>query len=285
MGLSFEFLMARTAKQRTPKLPVTSSVAAQLPRKQEALFCEVLSLFEKEGLPYTVSGAFALRQHTGISRHTKDLDIFLKARDISRALSSLEEKGLHCEIRDPAWLAKTSRDGYFVDLIAGMSNGAIRVDESWIDRSYPATIVGVRTRVSAPEELVASKLFVTRRERFDGSDIAHVIYVSRGKLQWERIMQLAGEHWELVLWNLVLFLYIYPANSDFIPKAVWQDLLSRFAKEIRSPNPDAKFRGSLIDHRMFAIDVKEWGLDDLLRENRSRIAQIRSLPRTRRRAS
>lgn len=277
--------MARTAKQTPPRLPVTSSVAARLPRKQKALFREVLTLFEKEDLPYTVAGAFAFRQHTGISRHTKDLDVFLHARDISRALSYLKEKGFHCEIRDPAWLAKTSRDGYFVDLIAGMSNGAIRVDASWIERSHPATIVGVRTRVSAPEELVASKLFVTRRERFDGSDIAHVIYVSRGKLEWERILQLAGEHWELVLWNMVLFRYIYPANSDFIPEAVWQDLLSRFVEEIRSPRPDARFRGSLIDHRMFAIDVKEWGLDDLLQENRSHIAKIRSLPRTRRRAS
>src|SRR5262249_3435470 len=162
------------------------------------------------------------------------------------------------------WLAKAHRGAYFVDFIAGMSNGVITVDASWIERSLPATIVGVDTRVLAPEELIASKLFVTRRERFDGADIAHVIYASSGKLQWDRILELAGEHWELVLWNLVLFRYVYPARSAYVPQSVWQDLLRRFSDAVRSPDLQARFRGSLIDHKMFAIDVEEWGLDDIL---------------------
>lgn len=277
--------MARTPKQDTRELPVTSSVPLRLPAQQKALFREVLSLFEEERLPYSVAGAFALQQHTGISRFTKDLDVFLCPQDVSRALAYLEEKGFQCEIRDPVWLAKASRNCYFVDLIAGMSNGAIRVESSWIERALPATILGVRTRVSAPEELVASKLFVTRRERFDGADIVHVIYVSRGRLQWDRILQLAGEHWELVFWNLVLFQYIYPAHRAYIPQALWQELLSRFTYQVRSSSRDEKFRGSLIDEKMFAIDVNEWGLDDLLRENRNRSAKIRALPRARRRVS
>jgi hypothetical protein len=40
------------------------------------------------------------------------------------------------------------------------------------------------------------------------------------------------------------------------------------------PNPDARFRGSLIDDKMFAIDVEEWGLDDILTENQARRVKI-----------
>jgi hypothetical protein len=173
------------------------------------------------------------------------------------------------------WLAKVYRDRYFVDLITGMSNGLIAVDASWIERAHPATILGVRSAYLAPEELLASKLFVARRERFDGADIAHIIYTSRGKLQWDRILHLAGDHWEVLLWSLVLFRYVYPAQSELVPRWLWHDLLGRFAREIDSSKPCAHFRGSLIDDRMFAIDVKEWGLPNLLEDCRAQRTRIR----------
>ncbi len=72
-------------------------------------------------------------------------------------------------------------------------------------------------KVLAAEELIASKLFVTRRERFDGADIVHVIHGTAGKLDWTRILQLIGEHWMVLLWVLVLYQYVYPAHSQFVP--------------------------------------------------------------------
>ena len=55
----------------------TSSTPLELPEEQEALFHEILLRLERAGIPYAVAGAFALRQHTGICRSTKDLDLFL----------------------------------------------------------------------------------------------------------------------------------------------------------------------------------------------------------------
>ncbi len=266
--------MAKRTAKPVEHVPETSSVADRLPAKQEALFREVLAIFEKENLPYAVAGAFALREHTGICRYTKDLDIFLSAGNAARALQLLQTHGFECEVRDPVWLAKAHRDDFFVDLITGMSNGVFAVDESWIDRSHPAEVVGVKTRVLAPEELLASKLFVIRRERFDGADIAHIVYASRGKLQWDRVMQLTGPHWEILLWALLLFHYVYPGQAGYVPEALWRDLIGRLEREVLSPDPNARFRGSLVDDKMFAIDVKEWGLDNLLEERRERSAQI-----------
>src|SRR5207253_11142238 len=109
--------------------------------------------------------------------------------------------------------------------------------------------------VLAPEELIASKVFVTRRERFDGADIVHVIYGTPGQLDWERLFELVGEHWEMLLCSLVLFRYVYPAQTHYVPNWVWQELLTRLMKEIKQPNPSARFRGSLVDDKMFAIDI------------------------------
>lgn len=177
---------------------------------------------------------------------------------------------MECEVTDEVWLSKAWRDGYFVDLISGMSNGIITVEDSWIARARPAVVFGVETRVLAPEELVASKIFVAKRERFDGADIAHVIYGTYGSFDWDREMEIVGEHWEMLLWSLVLFRYVYPAQSHYVPSEIWCELVTRFTREIQNRDPQALFRGSLIDEYMFAIDVDEWEQPDLLEESRQR---------------
>ena len=255
-------------------LPKTSSIPQRLPKKQEALFREVILLLKNNRIPFAVSGAFALKQHTGICRDTKDLDLFLSAKDASRALACLHQQGFEIEVKDPVWLAKAHRDNYFVDLITGMSNGVLSVDASWIKHSHSAEVVGVATRVLAPEELIASKLFVTRRERFDGADIAHVIYGIQGKLDWKRLFERVGEHWEILLWALLLFRYVYPAQSNYVPAPIWKDLIGRLTKAVTDDSSKENFRGSLIDELMFAIDMKEWGLKNVLDDYRKRAPKI-----------
>jgi hypothetical protein len=123
--------------------------------------------------------------------------------------------------------------------------------------------------------LVASKIFVARRERFDGADIAHVIYGTYGSFDWRREMELVGEHWEMLLWSLVLFRYVYPAQSHYVPAEIWCELLRRFEAEIRNTDSEATFRGSLVDDNMFAIDVNEWRMPNLLAERRAqRLAEV-----------
>jgi hypothetical protein len=251
-------------------LPITSSTDPDFSPDQIELFRAVLEHLNERHVPYVVAGAAALREHTGIARDTKDLDVFLPAENVGAALESLREEGFETEVKDEVWLAKAHRGEYFVDLITGMSNAVIVVDRSWIDRGIPCTLFGAPTKVLAPEELIASKLFVTRRERFDGADIVHVIFATKARLDWERILHLAGEHWEVLLWVLILFHYVYPAHSQVVPGRVWNDLLGRLGAQLDNPDPSARFRGSLIDPPMFNIDVEEWGLPDQLEEYRTR---------------
>lgn len=232
------------------------------------MFRETLMTLNRCRVPYVVSGAFALQVHTGIWRATKDIDLFLTPEDMSTAIRCLQQSGFVCKVKDPVWLHKAHRDGFFVDLITGMSNAVITVERSWIENARPALVLDVQARVLAAEELLVSKLFVVRRERFDGADIAHVIYASQGSLDWDRILGLVKEHWEILLFALVLYRYAYPAYSHYVPSWVWESLLGRFSQELSQRNPLAPFRGSLVDDKMFAIDVVEWGMEDVLRARR-----------------
>jgi hypothetical protein len=249
-------------REDSSKVSISSSTPPQFPPEQEDFFREALELMMRHNVPFAVSGAFALHEHTGIWRDTKDLDLFLPTAAMQSALKNFQDAGFETELRDPVWLGKAWRNGYFVDLITGMSNAVLQVDESWIERSQQAQVLGISTRVLAAEELIASKIFVTRRERFDGADVADVIYATRDSLDWNRIFELIGEHWEMLLWSLIFYRYIYPRHANEVPRHVWHSLLEKFERNLTDPSLDAPFRGTLIDENMFAIDVQEWGMEN-----------------------
>jgi hypothetical protein len=262
----------RTQERRRfhePKLPVCSSEPPVFPEEQKRLFQDVLHFMNTHEIPYVVSGTFALHEHTGIWRQTKDIDLFVTPADMRKALALFKEAGYETWVKDPVWLGKVICGNYFVDLITGMSNAVIQVDKSWIERGVTTEVLGVPARVLNAEELFASKIFVVRRERFDGADVVHIIYAMRDMLDWDRVFHLVGEHWEMLLWSLIFYRYIYPRHANELPRWVWHELLGRFERDLVDPKLETPFRGSLIDENMFAIDVREWGMENEIEKYRA----------------
>jgi hypothetical protein len=249
-----------------PELPVTSSIEPDWPPEARQCYEDALHALLDHNINFAVGGAVSVHTHTGIWRTTKDLDLILTPGDMSEALKCLADRGFDTYVKDPVWLAKARRGDYYVDLITGIGNASQVVDDSWIERSVPEIVLGIPCRVLGAEELIASKIFVAYRERFDGADVVHLFRCRGRSLDWPRLVQLAGDHWEMLYWSMVLFAYVYPAKTGIIPDRVWDELSDRFKYGIKHPNRDAPFRGSLLDPRMFAIDVEEWGERDLYRE-------------------
>lgn len=249
-----------------PELPITSSREPLWIAEARDCYQDALRVLLDSGIGFVVGGAFAIHAHTGIWRTTKDLDIFLPPQDAPAAMEQLRGCGFDTWVKDPVWLAKASRGDFFIDLITGIGNASMQVDASWIERAPPETVLSVRCKVLAPEECIASRIFVAYRERFDGAEVVHLLRACGRQLDWDRIMHLTGAHWEMLYWLLVLYAYVYPAHTDMIPAAIWDDLIHRFTERVKRPNKQAPFRGSLIDPRMFAIDVNEWGERNLYEE-------------------
>jgi len=247
-------------------LPVTSSKEPDWPSEARYCYQDALRVMLERGISFVVGGAFAVHTHTGIWRTTKDLDLLLTAANLPEALDRLAANGFETYVKDPVWLAKAWRGEYFVDLITGIGNASLGVDAAWIDRGIPEIVLGLPCRVLGVEELIVSKIFVAYRERFDGADVAHLVRARGKTLDWPRLLELTGSHWELLFWSLVLFAYVYPAHTGNVPDSIWEDLTSRFARHTRNPRTDEPFRGSLVDPRMFAIDVNEWGERNMYKE-------------------
>jgi hypothetical protein len=67
---------------------------------------------------------------------------------------------------------------------------------------------------------------------------------------------------------------VHPAHTDAVPEEVWTALSRRFLEQVRHPDRTAPFRGSLVDPRMFSIDVEEWGERNLYQEFCKRVPNL-----------
>lgn len=248
------------------ELPVTSSEEPVWAPEARACYRGVIRGLQQANIPFAVSGGFSFHHHTGIWRVTKDLDLVLPPDAVPGAFKVLVDEGFETYVQDPVWLAKARRGDYFVDLITGVGNATLTVEQSWIDRALEDEVLGIRCKILCVEEMIASKLFVTRRERFDGADIAHLLKASAKHLDWDRLRQITEAHWQVLYWQLILFVYIYPSLSADVPAKVWTEFTGRFRESIESPKNNQTFRGTLIDPKMFAIDVNEWGELDMYRQ-------------------
>src|SRR6478609_8082911 len=79
----------------------------------EAFVSEALEDLVACHIPFLLAGTFAISAYTGITRPTKDLDIFCKAGDYTRILAHFKEKGYEIEVEDDRWLGKVKKGRHF----------------------------------------------------------------------------------------------------------------------------------------------------------------------------
>ena len=224
------------------------------------VYSEALDALERSGIRYMLGGALALYAHTGIWRDTKDLDVFVPREAVPQVLETLKEAGFETEVEDPLWLAKAWRGDLFADVIHATHNGTGSVEESWFTHAKEISILGRRELVVPAEEMLLSKMFVVAKDRCDVDDVLHLVFTTRGDLDWDRILAKVGDHWELLLAYLHFYRYVYPSHVHYLPRRVLKVLGERYEREPASQ--ELRFRGTMLDEACFAVDVEEWGLPD-----------------------
>jgi hypothetical protein len=226
------------------------------------LYQAALQSILSDGIDMLVGGAYALRHYAGVIRDTKDLDIFVRPRDVSRTLSALERAGFRTEVPYPHWLAKGFAEDRFIDVIFSSGNGICAVDDDWFQNGVPADVLGLDARLVPIEEMIWTKSFVMERERFDGADVAHLLLASAEHVRWPRLLERFGDNWRVLFAHLALFGFIYPHARDTIPGWVLQELSERVQMEPSAAAALRVCRGTLLSREQFLRDVREEGYLD-----------------------
>lgn len=110
-------------------MPQTATPLLTTPDKAE-LYRTTLEMLNRSGVPYLVGGTYAFQYYAGISRTTKDFDIFVRPRDVQRVLEVLQRAGFKTEIAFSHWLGKAHHGEKFIDVIYSSGNGVAEVDDS-----------------------------------------------------------------------------------------------------------------------------------------------------------
>ena len=215
---------------------------------------------------FLVGGAYAFERYTGIARHTKDFDIFVRPTDVDRVFEVLGASGCETEMTFPHWLAKAKCDGELVDIIFSSGNGVATVDEAWFKHAIEETVLGVPVLLMPAEEMIWSKGFIMERERYDGADIAHLLQARAECLDWRRLLTRFGRHWRVLFSHLVLFGFIYPSERARIPAWVLAEFARRLSREttaIPVSDPSPVCRGPLLSRAQYLPDIEERGYRDV----------------------
>ena len=223
-----------------------------------------LELFTAEKLPFLVGGTHAYYRYTGIPRETKDFDVFINGRDYPRFEDAVRRAGYETELKFPHWLGKIYKDNAFIDLIFSGGNGEAAVDDEWFAHSVEGKIFGIPVRLAAPEEMIWSKSYVMERERYDGGDVMHLMLRTGKRLDWNRLLHRFGDHWRLLLMQVVKFGFVYPSErGKVIPREIVEELIRRFMAELNDRSDPRKVTyGTLTSRAQYLMDVRDWGFED-----------------------
>jgi hypothetical protein len=224
-----------------------------------------MASLEAAGVEYLVGGAYALAQHAGIERHTRDFDVFVRPEDAEGALAALSRCCDRTEMTFTHWIGKAFCGDAYVDVIFNSGNGLSPVDDDWFANAVSSTVLGHEVRLIPPEEMIWQKAFIMERERFDGADIIHVLRTSALRLDWARLLRRFRGHWRVLFAHLVLFGYVYPHERHKIPEGVIHLLAERLQREAKvGPNGAGQklLQGTLISREQYLVDLEEWGYED-----------------------
>jgi len=101
------------------------------------------------------------------------------------------------------------------------------------------------------------------RERYDGGDVMHLILRTGTRLDWNRLVHRFGDHWRLLLMQIVKFGFVYPSERHRVPREITELLLQRFMAELNDRSSPRKVcYGTLTSRAQYLIDTREWGFED-----------------------
>ena len=244
--------------------------AANLDPKAVAFYADAIAVLRSARIEFLVGGSWAFTAYTGIEGQTKDLDLFLRAADVGRALEALSAAGYRTELTSPIWIGKAFLGEDVVDLIFSSGNGVSVVDDEWFSNATRARVLGHQLRLVPREEMIWSKAFLMERDRFDGADVLHLLRSARGAIDGERLLTRFGLHWRVLLAHVVLFDYVYPADRDRIPSALRTELHARAQAEADGPSGQARddvalCYGTFLSRHSYVPDIEKDGLVDARR--------------------
>lgn len=228
-----------------------------------SFYRQALEILNRTSVPFLMGGGFALEFYTHLGKGTKDMDLLIQRHDLDKVFEVFNKSGFKPELTFPHWLGKIYCENDFVDIIFNSGNGLCEVDDLWFKHAVPGQVFGLPVKFCPPEEMIWTKAFVMERERYDGADIMHLLLKCSKHMDWRRLTTRFDSHWQVLLSHLILFGYIYPSETQRIPRSVLRELLARLDHELTVPTAaNQSCQGSFLSRNQYRFDIEKMGYTD-----------------------
>lgn len=208
--------------------PTERDWASEMPAEEWEVYQPVVEATEREGLPFALGGGLAFSYYAKMWRNTKDLDFYMRHRDVPSMIGLLKHHGFedYFDTRsyDRSWIYRSSKGDLIIDVIWSMPNHRGDVDVGWVTQGPMTTIRGTPLRILPAEELTWAKLYVFQRERCDWPDLLNVIHGAGPAMDWERLLERVGTDRRLLAGLLCVFSWMCPYRALELPNWLWDRL-------------------------------------------------------------
>ncbi len=213
------------------------------------LYLEALSALNESGVAYMLGGAFAVYYYTNWWRDTHDIDVYVSPASVGEAAAALEcvefeNLGEQAE-GDEQWIYHAGKASIVVDVIWRFANLVEYITDEWFELAPSGKFLGLEVKFLPLEELVWAKSFVINRHRCDWPDIFRIIRAQCGDIDWDRLLDLVGEHWLLLAGMIDVFDWQHPSSVGCIPETI-RDELAKRRRSYRA-SPPSEERECLLD--------------------------------------
>lgn len=233
----------------------------------EVFYDKLIKVLIDKNLPFMIGGTFAFNHYTGLERATGDIDIKCTFEDYPKILKVLSNHGYKTQLADIGrnWLAKViDTDGYYTDIIFGERNGLYQIDHTWFDRAQKGEVLGHFVLLEPVEEMIRSKCYVQNRDRNDSIDVVHLILRQGKNVDWNILLEKMEPHWELLLSNILLFLFVYPSAREVIPNTIIERLVGLLNQRISHAPTKTKITRGLLLSTDYEVGISQWGFKPIM---------------------
>ena len=155
----------------------------------DALRAAVPALHEAE-VPFLLGGSMAVWAYGG-PEPVKDLDLMVRPEDAERAQQVLARAGFRAEDPPEEWLLKAFYGDVLVDLI--FSPRGVPITDDVLERGRERSVMALRVRVMAPEDVFVSKLLALDEHQLDLSYLLQLTRAIREQVDWEDVRRRTDE--------------------------------------------------------------------------------------------
>ncbi len=150
----------------------------------KAIFREIITLLEAEGVPYAAGGSLATHHWIGSGAPIGDIDLIIREDDAPRILKLLEQNGYETSEMAHSWLHKGFKDSVTVDLIYRLKNEAT-LDEEFLDHRSRVDVLGVMAYVASAEDQIAALIATVDRQTIGDHWYDLLDVMSNNDLDWD----------------------------------------------------------------------------------------------------